>query len=277
MTNPSMNTPVRDNRRPGWGWFNYEVLDDYGALIGAHGLAVYMVLVRFANNETQASWPAIPTIADKTGLSESTVRRTLVKLQEVGLITIEAQHDSEGRQRPNCYTLVHVTNRAVTQTPTGVSHRQGEGVTLTPEQDLVNKTYKNESEAPAPGLPDRPIHPVPKGTPVTQRPDAPPLLPKQVCPATFPVTDAMRAWAATHTPEIAADVDANTGLFVAHYRSKGERRADWAAAWEGFMWRKLEDYRAAHPRATPARPPPLQLTPYQERAAARRAAQAGAL
>ena len=52
----------------------------------ANALAVYVVLAKHADNTTGIAFPSIPLIADKTCLSENTVRRAIKELEQVGAI-----------------------------------------------------------------------------------------------------------------------------------------------------------------------------------------------
>lgn len=151
---------IRDTRQRAWGWFNYEVVDVFGPQIGADGIAVYMVLARHANQE-QASWPAIQTIARKTNLSARQVSRALKKLQDVGLLAAEEQHDESGRQLTNRYILLPIdgallvlADRDATQSSTGMPHSHGRDATQSSKQDTGNKTKKNKSDQRAPDSPD---------------------------------------------------------------------------------------------------------------------------
>ncbi|HUS14637.1 MAG TPA: helix-turn-helix domain-containing protein [Chloroflexia bacterium] len=99
---------IRDKRLRNWSWFNNQVLDCYGPTIGADGIAVYMVLVRFADQAAQTSYPAVPTISAATGMSVRQVSRVLVALARHGLVRITPQYGPDGRQSSNLYTLLEL-------------------------------------------------------------------------------------------------------------------------------------------------------------------------
>ncbi|HUS17944.1 MAG TPA: helix-turn-helix domain-containing protein [Chloroflexia bacterium] len=178
---------LRDKRPGNWSWFNNEILDRLGATIGAGGIAVYMVLVRYAHNETQTCYPAVPTISAATGVSPRQVSRILAQLARAGLIHIRPRYDASGQQSSNLYTLLevpvglgqgataapaamtgwHGEGDRVASTPLTASHREGDRVASTPlthsqgegdrvayKPDVMNQTYRNqregESAAPSP-------------------------------------------------------------------------------------------------------------------------------
>jgi len=91
---------VRDRRAPGWHWNQNEIVDLWGPVIGAYGVAVYSVLSRFSrdNEVDELSWPRIARLLK---VSRTMVFKTLRQLEGHGLI----RH----RQRPggeSTYILV---------------------------------------------------------------------------------------------------------------------------------------------------------------------------
>ena len=64
-------------------------------------LVVYSYLKRCENRKTHQCWPSYKTIGRAVRMSENTVRKYVLKLEERGLITTEptSQFDSEGRKR----------------------------------------------------------------------------------------------------------------------------------------------------------------------------------
>jgi predicted transcriptional regulator len=84
------------------------IIDDFGPKIGAHGVAVYHALNRFADRQTGECWPKIKKIGAKLLLSESSVKRALHVLKAVGLITIDPRWSEDGGRISNLYTLIPV-------------------------------------------------------------------------------------------------------------------------------------------------------------------------
>lgn len=101
----SDNFTVRDVRRSNWFWIDRVVIDRHGESIGAYGIAVYAVLVSYANENTGVCFPSLQLISNKTKMSVRSVRTTLRKLEEVGLIHTDIRVDTKG-QHSNLYTLL---------------------------------------------------------------------------------------------------------------------------------------------------------------------------
>jgi len=93
-----------------------QLLDEFGTLLGPYGLAVYMVLARYANNETQECWPSTRKIAELTGMSRTTVKKELRTLQRLGVVTVQS---GRGRYNPNRYTLQDITKAVEVNGPPG--------------------------------------------------------------------------------------------------------------------------------------------------------------
>lgn len=77
----------------------------YRSELPHRAIAVYMYLDDRANKEGTC-YPAIPTIAGDTGLSQSTVRRALEDLRKEGLLTSRKRYRKNGGDSANLYTLI---------------------------------------------------------------------------------------------------------------------------------------------------------------------------
>ncbi|VWC75551.1 hypothetical protein BCO18175_02335 [Burkholderia contaminans] len=130
---------------------------------------VLLCLANYADADGKAAFPSTSRLESDTGLSESTIRRKLDVLEELGLIqkgnqAIVAAYIDRGDRRPVCYDMmmkkrgVVVTpgdERGVTVTGTGcrgdsngVSLTSERGVTVTPNPSLtINKPSKNRSRS----------------------------------------------------------------------------------------------------------------------------------
>ena len=146
------------------------IIDEYGPKIGAHGVAVYHALNRFADRQTGICWPKIKTIGARILLSESSVKRSLQTLKAVGLITIDPRWSDDGDPTSNLFTLIPLATlakrqqaaAAAAESPT-VAVSDGGGVPLDPppiteggevgsegthhaEQDTQNKNTSSSSD-----------------------------------------------------------------------------------------------------------------------------------
>ena len=97
------------------------------AKMGPHAVTVYLVIKAHTNFSTGRAFPALETIVEKSGISESQVKRSIKTLEEFGYVL------KEKKGRSNVYTLrekVQVTDEhgrpAATATwdylPSSVSH-----------------------------------------------------------------------------------------------------------------------------------------------------------
>lgn len=83
-------------------WFHiFKNMIDSGdvAKMGPLACTVYLVIKAHTNYSTGLSFPAIETIAEKSGISERQVKRELLQLETMGYIT------KEKKGRSNSYTL----------------------------------------------------------------------------------------------------------------------------------------------------------------------------
>ena len=84
---------VRD-RRPGYLRVDNDLYDRFGSQLGPYGLAVYMALCRYVNQDSEC-WPSYATIAKGTGMSKRKVIYEVKKLERLQVIAIERnQHTS---------------------------------------------------------------------------------------------------------------------------------------------------------------------------------------
>jgi hypothetical protein len=78
---------VRD-RRPGYLRVYNDLYDNYGTQLGPYGLAVYVALCRYANQDSEC-WPSFATIAKGTGMSRRKVIYEIQKLERLGIIAVD--------------------------------------------------------------------------------------------------------------------------------------------------------------------------------------------
>jgi DNA-binding transcriptional ArsR family regulator len=111
---------------------------------------VLLALANYADNAGKSAFPSTAKLERDTGLSESTIRRKLDSLEQMGLIkkgnqAVVAAYIERGDRRPVCYDMV-MEKRGVTVT--GGDER---GVTVTPNPSLtINKPSVNRSRAKKP-------------------------------------------------------------------------------------------------------------------------------
>jgi biotin operon repressor len=97
---------IRDQREKEWYWMNNEFVDDFGEILGVHVVAVYSVLCRHSNNETQKCFPSMETIGRKAGIkSRKTVSAAIQTLEDYGIIEVEKASAADGKRLNNIYHL----------------------------------------------------------------------------------------------------------------------------------------------------------------------------
>lgn len=120
---------VRD-RRPGFLRVYNDLYDNFGSRLGPYGLAVYMALCRYANQDSEC-WPSYNTIAKGTGMSRRQVIREIAKMELLRVLAVERnQHTS------NVFILLDTSD---TQSPLPVTHSHPSSDTQSPKQSLINK------------------------------------------------------------------------------------------------------------------------------------------
>jgi hypothetical protein len=126
---PNDTIIIRD-RRPGYLRVYNDLYDRFGATLGPYGLAVYMALCRYANQDSEC-WPSYGTIARGTGMSKRQVMREVAKMEELGVIAVERSNHTA-----NVFVLLDTSD---TQSPLGVTHSHPPSDTQSPKQDLIKK------------------------------------------------------------------------------------------------------------------------------------------
>jgi hypothetical protein len=124
---------VRD-RRPGFLRVYNDLYDKFGSTLGPYGLAVYMGLCRYSNQDSEC-WPSYSTIAKGTGMSRRQVIREVAKLEDLKIIAVERNHHSA-----NVFILLDTSD---TQSPPPSDTQSPPSDTLSPKQDLIKKNTRN--------------------------------------------------------------------------------------------------------------------------------------
>jgi len=91
------------------------IVDEYAAEMGAIGVAIYVVLQRYANRTTGQCFPTVETIAQRLGLGHTCVKKYLRRLARLGLLDRAARYAAAGDPTSNLYTLHDPTQRDAVQ------------------------------------------------------------------------------------------------------------------------------------------------------------------
>lgn len=79
---------------------------EWGAHLGANGLAVYSALASYADSGTGDAWPSLESLAANTGLTAKTVGESISDMATLGLIAKITVKSGTGKQERNEYTLL---------------------------------------------------------------------------------------------------------------------------------------------------------------------------
>ena len=128
---------VRD-RRPGFLRVDNDVYDRFGSQLGPYGLAAYVALCRYANQDSEC-WPSYSTIAKGTGMSRRKVIYEIQKMERLGIIAVErAQHTS------NVFILLDTSAQ---HAPPLVHSMHPSSAQYAPKQSPINKgTHRNRNK-----------------------------------------------------------------------------------------------------------------------------------
>ncbi len=102
MTNTEKSFQVRDLRQKQRFVVDDAYLNGFARLLGPYASMVYFTLCRHADSRFQSCFPSIPLIAEKLGISQRQVMRSIRKLQEHNIIRIEKRPRHNG----NIYHLL---------------------------------------------------------------------------------------------------------------------------------------------------------------------------
>ena len=105
------NDTIRDAREPGFYLIDNELIDDYGSIIGAYGVAVYNVLARYANKYGENAFPSYNHIAEKLNVSRDTAIRTVKVLVDTGIVNKQGRTTGKGDPTSNEYILMHIKGK----------------------------------------------------------------------------------------------------------------------------------------------------------------------
>lgn len=132
---------VRD-RRPGYLRVDNDLYDRFGAVLGPYGLAVYLALCRYVNQDSEC-WPSYATIARGTGMSRRKVIYEVAKLEALGVIQVERRVEAN-KHVSNVFVLLDTSAPHAL----GVVHHMHQGsAPHAPKQSLKNKSpHRNRNK-----------------------------------------------------------------------------------------------------------------------------------
>lgn len=100
---------IRDGRRFNFTIIENEIIDDIERF-DKNDLLCYMVLCRFANNETGECYPSYKTIAEKMRVGVSTAIKAIKSLESKGAIKIHSRKNENGGDTSNLYVIQNIND-----------------------------------------------------------------------------------------------------------------------------------------------------------------------
>ncbi len=135
-------TQIRDIRNPGWLWAERAIIKRDGHKLGAYGIAVYITLCAYAN-EDQKAWPSLSTIGKLIGCSRRKVVNCLHQLEALGWVRIQRRKREDGLHQSNVYFLLAISEGGSAHHAPPVVHTMHQGSAPgAPERKLYNDTKK---------------------------------------------------------------------------------------------------------------------------------------
>lgn len=98
-----------DGRKFNFTIIENEIIDDIERF-DKNDLLCYMVLCRFANNETGECYPSYKTIAEKMRVGVSTAIKTIKSLESKGAIKIHSRKNENGGDTSNLYVIQNIND-----------------------------------------------------------------------------------------------------------------------------------------------------------------------
>jgi Helix-turn-helix domain len=288
MAHQHLSRGIRTKGSAEWFWLNNTLVDDYGPILGAHGIAVYTVLARFVAHPDQSCYPSYRTIAKRLRLSRRKVIAIIGQLEACGLVRREPRMDGAGDAQSNQYTLLSLDPVISDEVVHAVHQGSGSGAPGVVHTVHPNKTYREQDldkedsvlsstdDTPEPGrdadltlaLPRSGLRQLSEamratsprsshadrqddslnfdadsrqdqaavdhgGNPKKRKHRTTQATRASSSPESFPITEAMCAWAQEHLPGV--NVDRETDQLLDYHRAKGSVFKDWTAAWRTWM------------------------------------------
>lgn len=95
---------IQDSRRFNFTLIENDIIDDTNKF-DKNDLLCYMVMCRYANNDTNQCFPGYETLAEKMRVSKSTAIKAVKSLVKKGVLIVTHRKNSNGGDTSNLYTI----------------------------------------------------------------------------------------------------------------------------------------------------------------------------
>lgn len=99
---------IYDKRRSGVFYSEHAVFDQWGWILGAHRLAIYLCVVSHAGYTTREGFPSYATVASKCGMSRRKAIDCISDLTFLGFLEKESRETEKGDPDSNNYSLLDI-------------------------------------------------------------------------------------------------------------------------------------------------------------------------
>ena len=138
---------IRDGRRFNFTIIENDIIDDIERF-DKNDLLCYMVLCRFANNETGECYPSYKTIAEKMRVGVSTAIKAVKSLIDKGVVEVQQRKNENGGDTSNLYTIVNINkdneNKKASTVPPVKANKENIKTNNSIPQNDQKDTDKNE-------------------------------------------------------------------------------------------------------------------------------------
>lgn len=138
---------IRDGRRFNFTIIENDIIDDIERF-DKNDLLCYMVLCRFANNETGECYPSYKTIAEKMRVGVSTAIKAVKSLIDKGVVEVQQRKNENGGDTSNLYTIVNINkdneNKKASTVPPVKADKKNNKTNNSIPQNIEKDTDKNK-------------------------------------------------------------------------------------------------------------------------------------
>jgi predicted transcriptional regulator len=128
---------VRNIRKTSFAWFEKEIFE---LGLSVHAIAVYMVLVRYSDHDSQKCFPGLQKIAEKLNCSKNTIIKAIKELEKSKAIQVQRSPVKDGKTT-NVYLMVSLPE-VVQDVNQGSA---GDALGVVQDVDSINNQYYQQS------------------------------------------------------------------------------------------------------------------------------------
>lgn len=122
-------------------WISNYVLTFWMPIMGVGAFTAYLQLVKMCYGEKEFAYPSVPYLAMMMGVSETTARKYIIELQELGFINVIQVFDTKRNiNKPNLYllsrTIPYLTDKQLEKLPMKLQDEHAKFVEKTKKRSI---------------------------------------------------------------------------------------------------------------------------------------------